>query len=160
QRLTNDEVLAVSFQFTVNGKVYQVGEFSNDGVEANGGTNPAGGGGGTNPPGGEVGLAQNLVVKLLKSSITNVQEPIWDLMMNNICPVGAYELDKEQLRLNRLYIGLSALTYIEAVSGRPELPEDVKNQILLKVFNLDRLNFTNDPVQDGDGFFVFVPGIT
>src|SRR5690606_35613882 len=25
---------------------------------------------------------------------------------------------------------------------------------------LDRLNFTNDPVQDGDGFFDFLPGIT
>lgn len=158
QRLTNDEVLAVAFQFTVNGNVYQVGEFSNDGVEANGGTNNTGGGG--NPPGGEVGLAQNLVVKLLKSSITNVQEPVWDLMMKNIYPIGAYQLEKEDFRLNILYTDPSPLNYIEQASGGPELPEDVKNQILLKVFNLDRLNFTNDPVQGGDGFFDFLPGIT
>ncbi|MDN3723374.1 cell surface protein SprA [Aequorivita sp. SDUM287046] len=159
QRLTNDEVLAVSFQFTVNGKVYQVGEFSNDGVEANGGTNNNNGGG-NNPPGGEVGLAQNLVVKLLKSSITNVQEPVWDLMMKNIYPIGAYQLEKEDFRLNILYTDPSPLNYIEQVQGGPELPDDVKDQILLKVFNLDRLNFTNDPVQDGDGFFDFLPGIT
>ncbi|MEH6763868.1 MAG: cell surface protein SprA [Aequorivita antarctica] len=159
QRLTNDEVLAISFQFTVNGKVYQVGEFSNDGVEANGGTNNNGGGGG-NPPGGEVGLAQNLVVKLLKSSITNVQEPAWDLMMKNIYPIGAYQLEKEDFRLNILYTDPSPLNYIEQAQGGPELPDDVKNQILLKVFNVDRLNFTNDPVQDGDGFFDFLPGIT
>ncbi len=159
QRLTNDEVLAVAFQFTVNGNVYQVGEFSNDGVEANGGTNNTGGGGG-NPPGGEVGLAQNLVVKLLKSSITNVQEPVWDLMMKNIYPIGAYQLEKEDFRLNILYTDPSPLNYIEQASGGPELPDDVKNQILLKVFNLDRLNFTNDPVQGGDGFFDFLPGIT
>ena len=75
QRLNNDEVLAVAFQFTVNGKVYQVGEFSSDGVEASGGTIPGQGG-------EEIeGISQNLVVKLLKSNITNVEEPIWDIMM-------------------------------------------------------------------------------
>lgn len=157
QRLTNDEVLAVSYQFTVNGKVYQVGEFSNDGVEANGGTQP---GGGNNPPGGEGGLAQNLVVKLLKSSITNVQEPIWDLMMKNIYPIGAYQLEREDFKLNIFYTDPSPLNYIEKVQGGPDLPEDVEDEILLKVFNLDRLNFNNDPVQGGDGFFDFLPGIT
>ena len=156
QRLTNDEVLAVSYQFTVNGKVYQVGEFSNDGVEANGGTP----GGGNNPPGEEATLAQNLVVKLLKSSITNVQEPIWDLMMKNIYPIGAYQLEKEDFKLNIFYTDPSPLNYIEKVQGGPDLPEDVEDEILLKVFNLDRLNFNNDPVQGGDGFFDFLPGIT
>ncbi|QQX77904.1 MULTISPECIES: cell surface protein SprA [Aequorivita] len=156
QRLTNDEVLAVSYQFTVNGKVYQVGEFSNDGVEANGGTP----GGGNNPPGGEATLAQNLVVKLLKSSITNVQEPVWDLMMKNIYPIGAYQLEKEDFNLNIFYTDPSPLNYIEKVQGGPDLPEDVEDEILLKVFNLDRLNFNNDPVQGGDGFFDFLPGIT
>ena len=164
QSLTNDEVLAVSYQFTVNGKVYQVGEFSSDGVEANGGVIEPGGG---NPPGGnnEVGLAQNLVVKLLKSSITNVNEPIWDLMMKNIYPIGAYQLEKEDFKLNILYTDPSPLNYISeapATPGHPfaELPEDVKDEILLKVFNLDRLNFNNDPQQGGDGFFDFLDGIT
>lgn len=159
QRLTNDEVLAVAYQFTVNGKVYQVGEFSNDGVEANGGTQNPGGGG--NPPGeGQVGLAQNLVVKLLKSSITSVEEPVWDLMMKNIYPIGAYQLEKEDFKLNILYTDPSPLNYIKQAQGGPELPEDVKDEILLRVFNLDRLNFNNDPVQGGDGFFDFLPGIT
>ena len=36
QRLNNDEVLAVAFQFTVGGQVYQVGEFANDGIDATG----------------------------------------------------------------------------------------------------------------------------
>ncbi len=162
QKLNNDEVLAVSYQFTVNGKVFQVGEFSNDGVEANGGIDP---GNGTNPPGQEAGLAQNLVVKLLKSSITNVNEPIWDLMMKNIYPIGAYQLEKDDFRLNILYTDPSPLNYIkeaQATVGHPaaDLPDDVKDEILLKVFNLDRLNFNNDPQQGGDGFFDFLPGIT
>ncbi len=163
QRLSNDEILAVAYQFTANGKVYQVGEFSSDGVEANSGTIP---GQGNPPPGqGEVGLAQNLVVKMLKSSVTNVNEPVWDLMMKNIYPIGAYQLEKEDFKLNILYTDPSPLNYIEEAQGTPqhpyaELPADVKNEILLKVFNLDRLNFNNDPQQGGDGFFDFLPGIT
>ena len=57
QRLNNDEVLAVAFQFTVNGAVYQVGEFSN-GVDASGGSLP---GDDNNDP--IEGISQNLVVK-------------------------------------------------------------------------------------------------
>src|SRR5699024_2966890 len=40
ERLRNDEVLAVAFQYTRNGRVYQVGEFSNDGVDNTGGELP------------------------------------------------------------------------------------------------------------------------
>ena len=174
QRLNNDEVLAVSFQFTVNGRVFQVGEFSNDGVNATGETNgPPLGGDPNNPdpnPGdpnnpNEGGLPQNLVVKLLKSNITNVQEPIWDLMMKNIYPLGAYQLEQEDFRLNILYTDPSPLNYITPAVGTPEfpavaLPDDVDDTVLLRVFNLDRLNFNGDPQQGGDGFFDFLPGIT
>ncbi len=168
QRLSNDEVLAVSYQFTVNGKVYQVGEFSNDGVDANGGGDNGGmtGGGNTPPdPNNEVGLSQNLVVKLLKSSVTSVKEPIWDLMMKNIYPIGAYQLEKEDFKMNILYTDPSPLNYIKEAQGTPQNPaatfqDNVKDQILLKVFNLDRLNFNNDPQQGGDGFFDFLDGIT
>ena len=38
----NDEVLAVAFQYTVGGEVFQVGEFANDGVEATGVDNSSG----------------------------------------------------------------------------------------------------------------------
>lgn len=163
QRLNNDEVLGVAYQFTANGKVYQVGEFSNDGVEANGG--------GTDtrfpPPDPEIEVspAQNLIVKMLKSTVTNVQEPVWDLMMKNIYPIGAYQLEKEDFKLNIVYTDPSPLNYIDEARGTPEhpyaeLPEDVKEKILLGVFNVDRLNFNDDVQQGGDGFFDFIPGIT
>src|SRR5690554_5321541 len=166
QRLNNDEVLGVAYQFTVNGKVYQVGEFSNDGVEANGGgSDPRNGGLPPPDPENQVSPAQNLVVKMLKSSITNVNEPIWDLMMKNIYPIGAYQLEKEDFKLNIVYTDPSPLNYIEEARGTPqhpyaELSEEVKEKILLEVFNVDRLNFNNDPQQGGDGFFDFIPGIT
>nr|WP_235904646.1 cell surface protein SprA [Patiriisocius marinus] len=164
QRLNNDEVLGVSFQFTVNGRVYQVGEFSTDGVDATGGIVEPGQPG--NPGNVDIeGIPQNLVVKLLKSNITNVGEPIWDLMMKNIYSLGAFQLEQEDFRLNILYKDPSPLNYITAAEGTISnpavaLPEDVDNTILLKVFNLDRLNYNNDPQQGGDGFFDFLPGLT
>jgi len=174
QRLDNDEILAVSFQFTANGRVYQVGEFSSDGVDGGRGEFPGGPGGSGNPgvpglpgddPGQQVGAGQNLVVKMLKSSTTNVKQPIWDLMMKNIYPIGAYQLEKEDFKMNILYTDPSPLNYIEEAQGSIQhpyaaLPPDVKDQILLRVFHLDQLNFNNDPQQGGDGFFDYVPGIT
>ena len=165
QRLNNDEVLAIAFQFTVNDKVYQVGEFSSDGVEASGGTILGNGDMGEEEP--IEGISQNLVVKLLKSNITNVNEPIWNIMMKNIYPIGAFQLEREDFNLNILYTDPTYTdptpqNFITDVSTDPDnpLPEDVDNTPLLRVFNLDRLNFNGDPQQEGDGFFDFLPGIT
>ncbi len=166
QRLNNDEVLAVAFQFTINGKVYQVGEFSTDGVEASGGTIPGTGDPG-DPGGGEPieGISQNLVVKLLKSNITIVDEPIWDIMMKNIYSLGAFQLEREGFKLDILYTDPTPQNFIIAAPGNPDfpatpLPDDVDNTTLLRVFSLDQLNFNNDPQQGGDGFFDFLPGLT
>ncbi|HLS12645.1 MAG TPA: cell surface protein SprA [Flavobacteriaceae bacterium] len=161
ERLRNDEVLAVAFQYTRGGKVYQVGEFSNDGVDNTGGqlTNP------DNDGEPIVNSSQNLVVKMLRSSFISVNEPVWDLMMKNIYPLGAFDLEQEDFKLNIVYTDPSPVNYIKPAPGTTEfpavpLPEDVAETPLLRVFNLDRLNFNNDPQQGGDGFFDFVPGIT
>ncbi|MGC1204226.1 MAG: cell surface protein SprA, partial [Flavobacteriaceae bacterium] len=100
QRLNNDEVLAVAFQFTVGGQVYQVGEFANDGVDATDVTT----GTVSNPSTGETETVvtgvtnKNLILKLLKSSITNVDLPVWDLMMKNIYDTGAYNLSQDDFK--------------------------------------------------------------
>ena len=155
QRLSNDEVLGVAFQYTINGEVYQVGEFANDGVNAtNDTTNGEVPDTGTNPR-----ASQNLVVKLLKSTITNVNEPIWDLMMKNIYSLGAYQLERQDFRMNILYTDPQPLNYIKPVEGTT-LPTDVAQIPLLRVFRLDQLNSNNDPINGGDGFFDYVPQIT
>ncbi|WP_188649584.1 T9SS outer membrane translocon Sov/SprA [Yeosuana aromativorans] len=158
QRLNNDEVLAVAFQFTVGGQVYQVGEFANDGVDA---TNVT-----TNTSGQVTNVVNsNLVLKLLKSSITNVNQPVWDLMMKNIYDTGAYQLSPDDFKLNIFYNESSPLNYINPVGSTP-FPTPGPNEKplnetpLLRVFNLDKLNFNNDPQTNGDGFFDFYPGIT
>ena len=170
QQLNNDEVLAVAFQFTVNDRVFQVGEFANDGVAATSGENVTPGqvppdpanpnpNPGQNPIDNNIAVSQNLVVKMLKSTLVNVREPAWDLMMKNIYNLGVFRLEREDFRLNLLYTDPSPVNFISAVENTP-LPEDVEETILLKVFNLDRLNINNDPVVGGDGFFDYVPGLT
>ncbi len=153
QRLSNDEVLGVAFQYTLDGQVYQVGEFANGGVDAT-----------TVNPVAEQQISNNtLVVKLLKSNITNVNDPIWDLMMKNIYSTGAFQLSQEDFKLNILYSDPTPRNYITPVNpdvGWPDNPVPLEDRILLDVFNLDRLNVYNDVQPRGDGFFDFVPGIT
>ena len=160
QRLSNDEVLAVAYQYTIGDNVYQVGEFGTDGVDAtvisNGGTST------------QNVSSQSLVLKMLKSSLTNVQKPIWNLMMKNIYQIqGAFQLQQEDFRFNILYTDPSPINYISPVAGTPfptsppALPENLVTQTpLLNVFNVDKLNYNNDPQTGGDGFFDFLPGLT
>ncbi len=153
QRLSNDEVLGVAFQYTFNGEVYQVGEFANGGLDA---TTVAGG---VTPE-----ITNNtLILKLLKSNITNVNDPIWDLMMKNIYSTGAFQLSEDDFKLNILYSDPTPRNYITPVdpnTGWPTTPKPLEDRILLDVFNLDRLNVYRDVQPGGDGFFDFVPGIT
>jgi cell surface protein SprA len=162
QRLLNDEVLAVAFQYTIGGEVYQVGEFANDGVDATqvGETN-----------GNQVVNNQSLVLKMLKSAVTSVEQPIWDLMMKNVYDTGAFQLSQEDFKLNIFYTEASALNYIKPVEGTAfplydnNTPFDgddseISETPLIRLFHLDRLNYNNDPQEQGDGFFDYVPGLT
>ena len=102
---------------------------------------------------------------MLKSTVTSVDEPIWDLMMKNIYNTGSFQLNQDDFKLNIFYTETSPLNFITPVDGTP-FPTPVPNEDaleetpLLRVFNLDKLNFNNDPQLNGDGFFDFVPGIT
>lgn len=148
QRLQNDEVLAVAYQYTIGDQVYQVGEFATDGVES------------TQVNSSGVPLTQALILKMLKGSLVAVNEPTWDLMMKNIYQIpGGSQLNQQDFKFNILYQDPSPLNYITQ-SGADPLPSDVQNTTLLKVLNLDRLNYTNDPQPNGDGFFDYYPGLT
>ncbi|MFD2604047.1 cell surface protein SprA [Euzebyella marina] len=150
QRLSNDEVLAVAFQYTYNGNVYQVGEFANGGLDA------------TTVSGAienQVINNNTLVLKLLKSNITNVSDPIWDLMMKNIYATGAFRLSQDDFKMNILYSNPTPRNYITPIDDAT-WPDGLQDRILLNVFNFDRLNVYNDVQPGGDGFFDFIPGLT
>ncbi|MFC7774425.1 cell surface protein SprA [Flavobacterium sp. GCM10027622] len=154
QRLTNDEVLAVAYQYTIGGEDYQVGEFGTDGIAA------------TQVDNNNIPSSKALILKMLKGNLTNVNKPIWNLMMKNVYQIpGAYQLDPTDFKFNILYTDPSPLNYITPVVGStfpagPTVENEVANTPLLRVFNLDRLNPTNDPQLRGDGFFDFIPGLT
>ena len=163
QRLLNDEVLAVAFQYTINGEVFQVGEFANQGIDAtvvdSGNTE-------------EVINNQSLVLKMLKSAVTAVDRPIWNLMMKNIYATGAFQLNPDDFRLNIFYTEASPLNYITPVEGTSFPPfnnptsigqpieTEIQETPLLRLFSLDQLNSNNDPQELGDGFFDYVEGVT
>jgi cell surface protein SprA len=136
--LQPDEVLGVAYQYAVNGKVYQVGEFSND-VTPDTTVNNS-------------GTQKVLFLKMLKATSQRPTLPIWDLMMKNVYAVGYGQLERKDFKLNILYQepGGGEKRYI------PEGEE--KGRPIIELVNLDRLNNQNDPQQDG--VFDYIEGFT
>ncbi len=143
QSLPNDQILAVAFEYTINGsaQTYKVGEFAN---ETNG----------------------VLVVKLLKSfSSVKTSSPMWDLMMKNIYSLDATQISKENFFLNVSYKDDIVTATNPAPSGGflNYLPDPAtNNQAFIKFLNWDRLNLNGDATSgaQGDGVFDWVEGIT
>ena len=133
--LQPDEVLGVAYQYTVNGRVYQVGEFARD-----------------IPVDTANGVQNVLFLKLLKGTSQRTALPMWDLMMKNIYPVGYGQLERQDFQFNVLYQ--------EPGGGEKRyIPEgDQAGTPLITLLNLDRLNNQNDP--QPDGVFDFVEGFT
>jgi cell surface protein SprA len=139
--LQADEVLAVAFEYTCNGRVYQVGEFSGDvGKEAEG-NNPATGGA--------------LFVKMLKPVSLSPRAYTWDLMMKNIYSAGynAYDLQQDHFKLHITYLSDTTGVYLNYLPN-----SGIEDKLLLQVMNTDRLNARNDPYPDG--VFDFLDGYT
>ena len=133
--LNQDQVLAVAVQYTVIGhdSVFQIGEFSDQGV--------------TSP--------KNLIVKLLKSNTLNTRMPMWNLMMKNVYSIGAYQVQKQGFILNILYSGNDQ----DIPTGYfTEGPSNVKGVPLIHVLGLDNLDQQLNPIPGGDGFFDFIDG--
>lgn len=131
QPLNYNQVLAVAFQYTKNGKLYQVGQFSTDGVPT----------------------TNEMVVKMLKSTNVTPGQPIWNLMMKNIYSLGSYQINNQNFMLN--------VWYNNAATGYnvPYLPQgNLEGKQLLRVMGLDQLDQENDRVPDG--LFDFVNGVT
>ena len=137
QQLQPDEVLGVAYQYTYNGRVFQVGEFAQDvSVDSS------------------IGTQKVLFLKLLKATSQRVNLPIWDLMMKNVYSLDISGLSQQDFKLNVLY---------EEPSGGlkrylPESDPAVSGKPLLSILNVDRLNNRNDP--QPDGLYDFVDSFT
>lgn len=129
--LQPDEVLAVAFEYTYQGKAYQVGEFSNNVLPTATSADNKG---------------DALFVKLLKPVSMSPLAHTWHLMMKNIYAIGmnAYNISSTGFKLNISYQSDSTSIYTNT------LPEgNRQGELLLRVMNLDNLNSKNDPYPDG-----------
>ncbi|MFM2196503.1 MAG: cell surface protein SprA, partial [Bacteroidota bacterium] len=133
QSLNNAEVLAVAYEYTLNGQTFQVGTLSQDGIVA----------------------PQALILKMLKSSITTVRlsdgnsSPLWDNMMKNVYNLEAFGIAPENFRLEVWYNNPATGVNMNYI---PREPFDGK--LLIQVLNLDRIDAQQMP--GSDGFFDFV----
>jgi cell surface protein SprA len=145
QTLQANDVLAIAYQYSYNGRIYQVGEFSTD-----------------VPPdttsGTFGGSSKVLYLKLLKATSQRTNLPIWNLMMKNIyslkTSVGGFlsNIQQQGFQFNVNYDQPSLGT-------KRYLPEGPKADLpLITVLGLDRLNAHNDP--GPDGVFDYMEGLT
>ena len=130
-QMNADDVVGIAFEYTYNGKVYQVGEFSSDITQTD----------------------RSLYVKMLKSTTVAPQLPVWDLMMKNVYSLGAYQLQSNNFKLQIKYLSDTTGTQINylPVPGISDVP-------LLQVMNLDRLD--SNQGSNADGFFDYIEGYT
>ena len=129
--LNADEILCVAYEYTYQGKVYKVGEFSSDVSDS----------------------SQSLYLKLLKGSTVSPQFANWRLMMKNVYSLGAYQIQKEKFKLNIKYLSDTTGTSVQYLPVAP-----IRDVPLLRVMNLDRLDSNNET--NPDGFYDFVEGYT
>lgn len=130
-----DDILAVAYRYTYNGKIYQVGEFAQD-----------------LPP--DSTNQKVMLLKLLKGGTSGRPTlPIWKLMMKNVYSIGyGGNISAQDFRLN--------VFYQDPGGGEKRyLPDGPSAGIpLISLLHLDRLNSQNDP--SPDGVFDYVEGIT
>ena len=125
QSLNADEVLAVSYQYTIGQNVYQVGEFASNNDAPN-----------------------SLFVKLLKNTNFTPKNPLWDLMMKNVYSLGSYQLSKDDFILDIYYENTSQNGAL--INYLPEETDPSVNGVpLLRLLNLDNLNSQQDNQFDG-----------
>lgn len=144
QPLQADEVLGVAYQYSYNGKIYQVGEFSQDVPPDTTAVNS--------------GNQKVLLLKLLKATSQRPTLPLWDLMMKNVYALKTRDnsyltsIQPTDFQLNVLYEQPS-------LGSKRYLPEGPKSGLpLITVLNLDRLNNQRDP--QPDGIFDYIEGFT
>ncbi len=128
--LNADEVLAIAYEYTLGGKTYRVGEFSNT-----------------------VPSPQTLILKLIKPTSLSPKHPLWKLMMKNIYSLGAYQINNQDFILDIWYQNDKTGTATQQVPAG-----DIKDKKLLEILNLDNLNNSLDPVKDGR--FDFIDKVT
>ncbi|KAA9341053.1 cell surface protein SprA [Adhaeribacter soli] len=132
--LLPEQVLGVSYEYTLNGKTYKVGELQDDyqNVTDN----------------------QVIFLKMLKSTNPALGLPTWDLMMKNIYSLNASQVSRDNFQMNVIYKDDETGTDLNSLREG----DLTKDRPLVQVFNMDNVNRNND--RPADGNFDFLTDIT
>lgn len=136
--LQSDDVLFVSFSYTIDGVPYQVGEFSNDVPANQENSNPL--------------FLKMLRPSQLRPTYNGEKFPVWDLMMKNIYSI-SYGLKPDGFKMDIYYESGTSAGKIRALQQGA-----VKNVPLIQVTNLDQL--TNNTAPSPDNMIDFIEGLT
>ncbi len=132
QSFQQDVVIAVAYEYSVNGRSYKVGELQEDY--------------------GSLGDKQNIYLKLLRpSSSPLLDNPTWDLMMKNVYSLGANQIAPQNFEMRVVYrddaSGVDNPSLHEGGAGIRDVP-------LVQLLRVDKLNPNNDPGADGNFDYV------
>ena len=124
--LQPDQVLAVAFEYTSGGRVYQVGEFASD----------------------HTNTSEAIFVKSLKNTSNHPMQPNWRLMMKNVYYL-ASQVERTKFRLDIKYQSDTTGVWLNYIPV-----QQVKDTPLLRVLGCDRLDNNNRP--NSNGYFDYV----
>ncbi|WP_241502208.1 T9SS outer membrane translocon Sov/SprA [Hymenobacter glacialis] len=150
--LLPDQVLGVGYTYIYNGRTYKVGELTEDYTNVKPdevaflkmlrASNPG------------VGVLPTPTEDPLSPGQFNRNTPTWDLMMKNIYPLNASQLQRDNFQLQLIY--KDDETGVDLISLKEG--NKIANRPLIEVLNLDNVNPNND--RNPDGNFDFFPGVT
>ncbi len=134
-QLKSDEILAVSYKYTLGNSSNSVGEISSD-VES----------------------PKTLIVKLIKGSSFSPSYTNWNLMMKNVYRLGGFQINREDFILDIVYNDVKTGREVFSLAT-PNYPA-IDGIQFIRMLNLDNLDQQNQRTAEGDGVFDFVSGVT
>lgn len=133
-KLRADETLSVAYEYSYQGQLYQVGEFSSDRIDDD---------------------SDVLFVKLLKGRSPQANSPYWDLMMRNVYAIGSGNTSLGASGLDLKIYRQSS----ETGTAIPYLDKGAnKGKSYLSVLGLDQVNSQMQVSPDGN--FDYIEGAT
>ena len=137
QQLNPSDLLAVAFQYTIDGKTFQVGEFAEDVPP-----NPT--------------IPNVLFLKMLKSVVIDSHVPDWDLMMKNIYSLGTYQISPTNFKFQVVYDDTKTGAFLNYLP-EPQIP-GMNGTPIIRLLGMDKVNSENQPKPDGQ--FDYIESVT
>lgn len=129
--IQSDDVIAIAYEYTVDGQLFQVGEFASDSYNESASSS--------------VNNTPTLWLKLLKPVAINPQSPLWSGMMKNVYNLQYTNIQTQRSRVDITYQNSELNSYT------PYLPNTDKTRegLIVSLLGFDKLNANQSYYPDG-----------